>query len=329
MLKQKTTIADIAKEAGVAKSTVSRYLNNGYVKEETKAIIAKVIAKTNYEPNTFARLKARQSKIIGVIAPCLDSNVTSQVLMEIDATLREENYVSLFINTNHDTQEELRSMENLGRMNVDGIILNASQVHKNHSEIAKRLAIPVVFVAQTCEEGVSIVNEDYEAGKYLGDYVAKTGHKDVLCISVDKVDEAVGVKRRQGILEALEANRVAKIEVIESDFSLEKSIIEIQKVLDERTPDMIICSTTKQLLAAYKVVREKGLSIPEDISIVGFGGQETSEMLVPKATTIHFSPKTTGHLGAQAMLALLKEETVEEIQCVPFTFYEGESVKRS
>lgn len=328
VLKQKITILDIAKQAGVAKSTVSRYLNAGHVKEETKVKIKEIIESTGYEPNVFARLKAKDSHIIGVIAPCLDSSVTSQVLMSIDATLRKENYISLIINTNHDTNEELRNLENLGRMNVDGIILNATQVNKKHYEIANRLAIPFVFVAQECSEGVSIINEDYEAGKKMGEYIADTGHQNILFVSVDKSDVAVGVYRRQGILDALKKHGVPKVEVIESDFSLQRSYEIMSQAIENNQPDMIICSTTKQLLAAYKALREKKLSIPDDVSVVGFTGQETSEMLIPKATIIQFDPPLTGVLSAQAMLDILHKKAVKNRQIVPYQFIEGDSVKR-
>lgn len=327
-MEKKLSINDIAKLANVSKSTVSRYLNDGYVKETTKAKINRVITEHKYEPNVFARLKAKNSHIIGVIAPCLDSNVTSQVLMAIDARLREENYISLIINTNHDNEEELRNMENLSRMNVDGIILNATQVSEKHGEIAHRLDIPFVFVAQECSAGVSILNEDYEAGYFVGEYAAQSGHRDIVCISVDEQDAAVGKLRKQGILDALKAFDIRNIELIESDFGLIHSYELIKAILDVRIPDMIICSTTKQLLAVYKCLRDKHLRIPEDVSVIGFGGQETSEMLVPQATCVQFDPPHTGVLSADAMLAMLQGEPVEQIQKVPFTFIEGESVKK-
>lgn len=327
-MKKKLSINDIAKLANVSKSTVSRYLNEGYVKQDTRERIAKVIEEYQYEPNMFARLKAKNSHIIGVIAPCLDSTVTSQVLMAIDARLREENFISLIINTNHDTEEELKNMESLSRMNVDGIILNATQVSSRHGALAKRLDIPVVFVAQECKEAVSIVNEDYDAGLYMGEYVAQMGHQDILCISVDEKDVAVGITRKIGILDGLHRHGVTQVEVVESDFTLQHSYEVIKSALEERRPDLIICSTTKQLLAAYKCARDLQLRIPEDISIVGFGGSEAIDLLIPKATTIQFDPPKTGVLSADAMLSILREEEVQPIQNVPFTFMEGESVKR-
>ena len=94
------TISDIAKLSGVAKSTVSRYLNGGSVSEATKKKIEHVIKETGYIPNTFARsLKAKKPNIIGTIVPRLDSYATSQTLIGIDEQLRKLNYQMLISNT--------------------------------------------------------------------------------------------------------------------------------------------------------------------------------------------------------------------------------------
>ena len=75
---KKMTMADIASLSGVGKSTVSRYFNGGYVKDETRAKIQKVIEEYNYTPNAFARLNAKQSNVIGVVVPTLNSKITSR-----------------------------------------------------------------------------------------------------------------------------------------------------------------------------------------------------------------------------------------------------------
>ena len=125
---KKITMKEIAEKCGVGKSTVSRYFNGGYVREETRQKIADVIARYNYEPNAFARLKAKESKMIGIIAPCLDSTVTSKVMMSIDRHLREAGYSTLIINTDHQEELELQYLERLWRMKVDGLILSATHL---------------------------------------------------------------------------------------------------------------------------------------------------------------------------------------------------------
>ena len=96
-----TTINDIAKLAGVAKSTVSRHLNGGSVSRKTAAKIEAVIKQTGYVPNSFAQsLKAKESRMIGVIIPRLDSFSANCILSEIDEVFRQHNYQVLIINSN-------------------------------------------------------------------------------------------------------------------------------------------------------------------------------------------------------------------------------------
>ena len=95
---KKMTMADIASLSGVGKSTVSRYFNGGYVKDETRAKIHKVIEEYNYTPNAFARLNAKQSNVIGVVVPTLNSKITSRVITSIDRYLREKGYTTLIQN---------------------------------------------------------------------------------------------------------------------------------------------------------------------------------------------------------------------------------------
>lgn len=324
-MKKNLTITDIAQMAGVGKSTVSRYFNGGYVKESTKEKIQKVIDEHHYQPNAFARLKAKKSHIIGVIAPCLDSIVASSVLMGIDEVLQSQGYTSLIINTNHDSLQELKSMTSLYRMKVDGIIINATVVTEEHYALAKQFDIPVIFIGQRYTQGISIINDDNGAGIFLSNYLIEKGHQDILIISVDEQDEAVGVLRKQAICQTLDQHHISYRTYL-SDYSFSTSKTVIQKALKERMPSVILCSSTKQLLASYTCIKELGLRIPEDISLCGFGGFEYPEILSPSLTSIQFDAKLSGNVGANTMLAMINGKDVETTQIIPFQFFEGNSV---
>lgn len=323
----KITMKDIAQLSGVTKSTVSRYFNGGYVKEETKEKIAKIIEEYNYEPNAFARLKAKNSKMIGVIAPCLDSVVTSQVLMSIDKYLRLEGYSTMIINTDHDAQLELQYIEKLWRMNVDGIILSATYLSEAHYEMLAKVDIPVVVVAQHYKEGVCIINDDYYGGKFIGEYIGKSGCKKIACMCVDSWDEAIGVVRKKGIMDGLKKQGIEDVTLCYSDFSFEHAYGQVTKLLETETIDGLICSTDRQAMGAYKAIREKGLRIPEDVSVVSFGGYDTSELLIPKLTTIRFDTEYSGRCCARTILSMIKGEEVQPIQYVNYHFIEGQSVR--
>ncbi|WP_235846387.1 LacI family DNA-binding transcriptional regulator [Merdibacter massiliensis] len=324
---RKITMKEIAQLSGVGKSTVSRYFNGGYVKEETRQKIASVIQQYNYEPNTFARLKAKSSKMIGIIAPCLDSVVTSQVLMSIDRHLRQEGYSTMIINTDHQEELELQYLEKLWRMNVDGLILSATHLSEKHYDLLSQIDIPVVVVAQNYRDGVCIINDDYYGGKFVGNYIGLHHHHQVACLCVDTWDEAVGVVRRQGIIDGLKESGVSDPYIYLSDFSFAHACEQVNRILEEHTIDALICSTDRQALGAYKVIREHGLRIPQDISIISFGGYDISELITPRLTTVRFDSEYSGKCCARTILRMINGEEVQPIQYVNYTFIEGESVK--
>lgn len=328
-MKKKLTMQDIADMVGVTKSTISRYFNGGYVKEDTREKIRRIIEKNNYEPNAFAQsLKAKESKIVGVIAPCLDSTVSGRMLMSIDDYLRKEGYTSLFINTSHNEELELKSIESLWRMNVDGIILLATHITKEHELLQQRLDVPLLFVAQKYEKGISIIYDDYQAGKMIGKYAGDMEFKDVVYVSVDEGDVAVGIERKKGVIDGLKEKQITVKEIIKSDFSYDTSLSCIEEMLKRHVPDLIICATDRQAMGAYRAIQERGLRIPEDVSVIAFGGYEVSSILTPRLTTIKFDANTAGFLAGESILKMIHGQPVSKTQVVDYTFIEGTSVLR-
>src|SRR5688572_30078934 len=113
------TIGEIAKLAGVAKSTVSRYLNGGSVSVATRLKLERVIKETGYVPNTFARsLKAKKTNIIGTIVPRLNSYAATQTLIGIDEELREQGYQLLISNTSQSLDREIESIYSLENQKI-------------------------------------------------------------------------------------------------------------------------------------------------------------------------------------------------------------------
>ncbi|MGL4864607.1 LacI family DNA-binding transcriptional regulator [uncultured Cetobacterium sp.] len=327
-MKKKLTIKEIAELSGVGKSTVSRFFNDGYVSESVREKIEKVILEYNYEPNLFARgIKARNNRFVGVIVPCLDSTITSTILMQLDNRLRELGYVPLIINTNHDITLELANLENLSRLNVEGIVLVATEVRDEHKEFVKKSKIPVLFVGQICDETYSIANDEIEAGKVIGNYIGESGHKDILYIGVDEKDILVGAVRKNTVISELEKYS-SKIEVLESDFSFDKTERLVVEYLKNRKPTCIICATDNMAFGAIKALNSLKIKIPEEISVVGFGGYKVSDLIVPSLTTIRFFNELTGELAADSIVKLIMNEKIEKLQKIGFQFLERKSVAK-
>ena len=328
MEKKKMTMADVADLAGVGKSTVSRYFNGGYVKQSTKSKIQKVIEEYNYEPNAFARLKAKQSNVIGVIVPTLNSKITSRVITSIDRYLREREYTTLIKNSDHDIDLELQNIQKLINMNVDGILVSSIAITKEHKKIFQEAQIPIVVVAQEYEDGISILDDDYQAGKYMGRYIGETGHKKVAYIGVYETDVAVGIRRKQGVLDGLAEYGITDPVIMKSDYSFIGGQKSTREILEQGEVVAIICATDRLAFGAYRILHKEGLRIPEDVSVVGFGGYEESSLLTPELTTLKFDSYAMGYLGAETILKMIQEKPVSKKQIVEFEFIKGNSVKK-
>ena len=166
---KQVTIKDIAELAGVAKSTVSRYLNGGSVGKATREKLDRVIRDTNYEPNQFAQsLKSKQPKMIGVIVPRLDSYAASRTMMGIDEQLTERGYQMLVVNTAQQTEREIEQLYNLAKQKVAGIIWLGTTVTERHLEAIEAIQIPVLLIGQQHDNVHSLVYPDREAAYALG-----------------------------------------------------------------------------------------------------------------------------------------------------------------
>lgn len=321
------TIADIARLSGVAKSTVSRYLNGGSVSELTKKKIERVIKETGYIPNTFAQsLKAKKPNIIGTIVPRLDSYATSQTLIGIDQQLRELNYQMLISNTSQDLDREIENIYTMARQKVAGIILLATQITDTHLEAFQQLQIPILLVGQEHKEVYSVVHNDYEAGYDMGRYILSKGHRKIAYLGVTEKDIAVGVKRKEGFRKAIQDAGGCEVKYYETSFKMSESITKVPQIIDEFSPSLIVCATDNIALGAIKAAHLKGIRIPEDLSITGFGGYEVTEIVHPSLTTVKFYYRDAGQVAAQSMVRLLSSEDLPPIIFSEYKIIERESV---
>ena len=324
---EKITMADIARMAGVGKSTVSRYFNGGYVKEETKERIQSVIRAHNYEPNAFARLKAKERGVIGVVVPTLNSKVTSRVVTSIGRCLREQGFETIIKDSDHSKELEAKNLKRLMSLNVDGILLSAISRSEELEETIQASPVPVVVLAQDYEAGICVTQDDFGAGRRMGAYVGKRQPKRVGYLGVDESDPAAGLARRLGVEAGLRETANPEIIALQGDYSYESGQRMAREILEQGSVDALICATDRLAFGAYRVLGQMGLRIPQDVSVTGFGGYDESELLKPRLTTLRFDSYALGYLGAETLIRLLRGEIVAKKQVVDYIFLEGESVK--
>ena len=307
---KKLTIVDIAKMAGVGTTTVSRYFNGGNLKKETHERIKEIVDKYNYTPNTFAKaLKSTDSKIIGVIVPCLHSYVSGNTLKYLDKELKENNYETLIMNANFDENKQLEYIKKLARMNVDGIILLPTTMSKAYESTIKSIDVPVVMLGQEGEYTYSVEYNDFNAARDLTNYVLASGHKKITYLGVSEDDIAVGYYRKLGVIMTLEKYGLKPKNILITNFSMEEAydIVKenIQKLKDD---SCLICATDNLAYGAIKALEEEGLNVGENYSVAAFGDYTSSALLKSPLTTIKFDLKDAAKQTVSMLLNVIKKE---------------------
>lgn len=317
-------IHDIAKIAGVSKSTVSRYLNGGSISTKTRDKIERVVIETGYAPNQFAQsLKAKRTQMIGVIVPRLNSFASNETLLGIETYLRQQHFQTIIVNTDLDVTLEINALYSLAKNKVDGILLFATQITQEHIKAFETVKTPVILVGQSYKDIHSIVQNDYEAGLAIGEYFGKTSLSRLAYLGVGAYDKAVGIHRKNGVLEGLKHfDKVA--DYYETTFKLSDAKERAKTLLSDY--EAIICATDNIALGVLKAAYELNLKVPEQLSISGFGGYETTSIVTPMITTVAFPYQKTGECAAVSMLALLDGKDVPYLQHMDFQILEKESV---
>ncbi|WP_458463939.1 LacI family DNA-binding transcriptional regulator [Paenibacillus sp.] len=323
------TISDIAQMAGVAKSTVSRFLNGGSVSEDTRQKIERIIKQYNYVPNTFAQsLKAKKTSIIGTVVPRLDSFATSQTLIGIDEELRGNQYQMLIANTSQDMQREIDAIYDFARQKVSGIILLAAEVTEAHLKAIEDIRIPVLLVGQQHEQLHSLVHNDDQAGYEMGRYVVGQGHRKIVYMGVSEKDQAVGIHRKQGFQRAIAECGACEVKYYETSFKMSEATATAEAILKEITPTIIVGATDNIALGVMKIAFSNKIRIPQDLSVTGFGGYDITEMIHPTLTTVRYHYLQAGKLAANHIIRLVKGESVEERTILDVELIPRESVDK-
>ena len=307
---KKLTIVDIAKMAGVGTTTVSRYFNGGNLKKETRERIKEIVDKYNYTPNTFAKaLKSTDSKIIGVIVPCLHSYISGNTLKYLDKELKENNYETLIMNANFDENKQLEYIKKLARMNVDGIILLPTTMTKTYESTIKSVDVPVVMLGQEGEYTYSVEYNDFNAARDLTNYILASGHKKVDYLGVSEDDVAVGYYRKLGVLRALENYNLEPENILITNFGMEEGYEIVRENIEKlKEGSCLICATDNLAYGAIKALEESGLSVGENYSVAAFGDYTSSALLKSPLTTIKFDLKDAAKQTVEMLLNIIKKE---------------------
>ncbi|MGX7091693.1 LacI family DNA-binding transcriptional regulator [Hutsoniella sourekii] len=323
-----TTLNDIARLAGVSKSTVSRYLNKGQVSQATSEKIKEIIEQTGYQPNSFARsLKASKTRLIGVVVPRFNSSSISDVLDGIDQVAVQHDRRLLIVNSNLDPQVELDQIQALDRENVDGMIVLTRNLQAPLLEIDQSLSAQMLILGQAYPDLNYISYDDYHAGSLIGRHALDLGHREFVYINSDRHDVAVGQVRLQGFLDTIQ-EAGANCQVVESTFLQEDNYQLALKILPQLQASFLLAATDRMAIAIIKAASHLGLSVPGDLSVAGFGGYSDGLYLNPSLTTVHYPYRQAGRQAMEALLQLTDKEQDNYQTSLPVELVKRESTQK-
>lgn len=337
-MNENTTIYDIAKKLGITAATVSRALNNNpKISQKTKELVFKTAKELNYQKNNFAlALKSGQSKNIGLIVPYINRNFFSSVIRGVEEELYPQGYQTIIFQTHEDEEKEKHIFESLMNNNVDGILISISRDTKNfdHYKKAKKKNIPIVFFDRKEDiPGISSVTiNDCEGGYYATQHLIDAGYKNIINISGD-LKLGIYKQRNKGYIKAMKDNG---LEEFTKSFVEARSTIEAGKTIAKKLlkkkhfPDGIFCAGDNIALGVIEELRAKGINIPKEVGIVGFGNEPFTELLELSITSVDQSPHQMGTAAAKVLLEQISnpEITIEKKVVLDSTLIPRMSTKK-
>lgn len=329
-----TTINDIAKMANVSRTTVSRALNNnGYVSEDVRKRIMKIVEDTGYMPSVSAQsLRTKRSGVIGIILPKISTETSSRVVKGINEVVSKEGFQILLTDTELDKRKEVEYIRLLQSRQVDGIILLATNVNEGLLNVIKDVKVPFISLGQELPNVTSVVYDDYHAACDMTNLFIQRGHDKIAFIGVGEEDPAVGQTRKQAYMDTLKKNGLqVKDEWIHEggDFSIEsgyESMKQILKKSEGNPPTATFVVTDRMAIGAMEYLKEQGYRIPDDMAISGIGAAVMSAYITPSLTTIDYNNKEAGRLTAQLMLDKLNNKKVSEKSTLSYRLISRDSV---
>lgn len=310
------TIADVADQAGVSTATVSRCLNQpNKVKPDVRKKILNAVNDLGYVPSGAARaLASRRTHTIGAVVPTIDNAIFAVAIQNLQSVLTQANYTLLLASCTYSLNEELREVNSLVSRGIDGIVLVGEMHHPKVYEIIEQQEIPYVNLwIYNPESKYSCIGFDHiKAGEQLAQHLLNLGHTEIGIISGFQETNDRALLRFQGIQQTLKKNNLVIPEerIIECHFSVEKANKVVHKLLEEQ-PEITAISCGNDVLAigALSAAREKGLRVPEDLSITGFDNMGIIPFLSPALTTVNSPSRRMGAKAGEYILNQIKNKS--------------------
>jgi LacI family transcriptional regulator len=318
---RKSTLVLVAERAGVSIASVSRVLNGLPASQRVTERVRAAATELGYVPDATARsLKVGRTEQIALAVADVGNPVYVGMMHEISRVITRAGYRLVLSSTGADPRDQIDLLISLNRGFADGLILSPLRVPEELGAQLRASRFPIVIVG-SLPPGVELdnVRADSVAGMALAvDHLATHGRERIAFVN-GPVDTVPGAARLNGYLKALttcELHHNADAQVSAKDFTYKAGLKAAARLLEQSTPDAIVCANDLLAIAAMKVAMGRGLRVPEDVAIVGMDDTDIADLVNPALTSVDLGATRRAKAAAKLLLRRLDKPTAPVRQVV-------------
>jgi len=317
-----TTMKDVARHAGVSTSTVSRVLNKGNASPDISRRVHEAIRALGYQVSSSARgMKQQFTNIVGVIVADISNPPTSQMFHGVARIMHDREMTVMLGNSEAEQSAELELLDMFAQHRAGGVIYAGKGVSEAVAEALNAFPAPVVVAAQegTGTRWPTVLFDNYAASYAVARSIVEHGHRRIGFISAPLDDKQAGRQRQLGHLDALEGAGIAPVRgyLQNADFSVSSGYEAMKRMLAEagEAPTAVAAASDLIAIGAMRCLRDSGLAVPQDVSIVGFDDIPVCSKLIPTLTSVSLDFYELGEVCADLLARMMgrRETQVERI----------------
>ena len=301
-------LTDVAQLAGVSPTTVSRVINKkGYLSQKTIDKVQAAMKELGYKPNNLARsLQGKSAKLVGLIFPKISHVFYAELIDKLEQELFRKGYKTIICNSEHDPIKEREYLEMLEANQVDGII---SGSHNLGISDYDRVTAPIISFDRNLSPDIPVVSSDnYAGGVLAAKTLAKSGAQKIIMLTGNDNSNSPTGLRHAGFASVLPD---APILNISSDFTPIRKEMEIKEILRTVQPDAIFASDDLTAILVMRIARDLGISLPQDLKIIGYDGTYFIENYFPELATIQQPLKEIAELLVDLLIKRIEGQEVK------------------
>ena len=311
------TIKDVARESGVNTSTVSRALNNGYgVNHKTRKHVMEVATRLNYRTNQVARgLVTGRSQSIGLVVSDIRNPFFAEVARGAEDAAYRASCDLVLCNSDLKAEKQMGYFDSLLAKRVGGIVMNsvAALSHAQQDQLWAA-GVPIVLLNRSSvyRRFSSVLGDNLEGGEIAGNYLIDLGHSKVGHIT-GPLDHGNLTDRAKGFLKVFRERGLPEPEVIRGEHTFAGGYESANRLLaPDRKITAIFAGNDVLAFGCIRAAIEKGIRIPDDLSIIGFDNVEMSQITNPPLTTIDQPKYEIGKAAIEMLLNMMAKDGSRE-----------------